>query len=104
VTARMRQAALRRSELLEQCARDRAQLAQASGALIAPLAVADLGAAAVQALRHPPAQVAWAARLLRVLRFTVASRAVRIGWGTYVAVTTSARALRAVRRAERGLA
>jgi hypothetical protein len=103
VTARIRQAALRRTALLEQCAQDRAQLAEASGALVAPLVVADLGATAVQALRHPPAHVAWAARLLRVLRFTVAARAVRIGWGAYVAVTASARALRAVRRAERSL-
>jgi hypothetical protein len=99
----MRDAARRRAELLAQCERDRARFADASRALVAPLVVADLGAAAVQAVRDPPSRVAWVARVLRVLRFTMAATAVQVGWGTYVAVTTSARALRAVRRAERGL-
>jgi uncharacterized protein YllA (UPF0747 family) len=103
MSARLRELAHRRAELVARSARDRVALADASRALVAPLAVAEIVAAAAHDLRRPPARLTLAGRAAALLVTPKATRVVRWAWGAFVLTRAALRAVRAVRSAERTL-
>ena len=103
MTARLRALAERRHALVAQAEQDRQGVAHASGALVAPLAAADVARDAAATLRAPPPLVTWGERLLAGFELRAAATALRWGWVAYVVALAGRRAVRVVERAERAL-
>ncbi len=103
MTARIRELRARREALLVQAASDRADVARASVALVAPLAVTDVLRDLVADVRDPPPLVRQGSKLLAQLLWPRAAVVVQWGWYAFAGVLGARRALRVLQRAEAAL-
>jgi hypothetical protein len=103
MSARLEALTRRHAELVAQSGRDRVALAEACSALVAPLAVAEIAAAAAHDVRRPPTRLTLVTRAASYLVSPTAARVIRWAWTSFIVASAAVRAVRAVRGAERAL-
>ena len=103
MTARIRDLQARREALRAQITTDRATVARASVALVAPLAVTDVFRDLVADVRNPPPLISQGGKLLAQLLWPRAAVVVHWGWYAFAGALGARRALRVLGRAEASL-